>query len=73
MPIDITVTDISGQTPFDLWVCDTGATYCVYAATINSVDLPYTFEVPVPFSSSIGVNLKIIDQNNCIINQILLL
>ena len=36
MPIDITINDISGQTPFDIYVCNTGQTYCVYSATITS-------------------------------------
>lgn len=73
MPIDITINDISGQTPFDIYVCNTGQTYCVYSATITSGNLPYTFEVPIPFSNSTRVNLRIVDDNNCQINQILLL
>jgi len=73
MPIDITINDISGQTPFDIYVCNTGQTYCVYSATINSGDLPYTFEVPIPFINSEGVNLRIVDDNDCQINEILLI
>ena len=73
MPIDITINDISGQTPFDVYVCNTGQTYCVYSATITSGDLPYTFEVPIPFLNSEGVNLRIIDDNDCQINKILII
>jgi hypothetical protein len=73
MPIDITINDISGQTPFDVYVCNTGQTYCVYSATITSGDLPYTFEVPIPFLNSEGVNLRIIDDNDCQINEILII
>jgi len=73
MPIDITINDISGQTPFDVYVCNTGQTYCVYSATITSGDLPYTFEVPIPFLNSEGVNLRIIDGNDCQINEILII
>ena len=73
MPIDITINDISGQTPFDVYVCNTGQTYCVYSATITSGDLPYTFEVPIPFLNSEGVNLRIIDDNDCQINLILII
>jgi len=71
MPIDITINNITGQTPFDIYVCYTDQTYCVYAATIDSSELPYTFEVPIPFSNVDGVNLRIIDDNDCIINEIL--
>jgi hypothetical protein len=73
MPIDITINNISGQTPFDVYVCNTGQTYCVYSATITSGDLPYTFEVPIPFLNSEGVNLRIIDDNDCQINEILII
>jgi len=73
MPIDITINDISGQTPFDVYVCNTGQTYCVYSTTITSGDLPYTFEVPIPFLNSEGVNLRIIDDNDCQINEILII
>jgi hypothetical protein len=73
MPIDITINDISGQTPFDVYVCNTGQTYCVYSATITSGDLPYTFEVPIPFLNSENVNLRIIDDNDCQINEILII
>jgi hypothetical protein len=73
MPIDITINDISGQTPFDVYVCNIGQTYCVYSATITSGDLPYTFEVPIPFLNSEGVNLRIIDDNDCQINEILII
>lgn len=73
MPIDITINDISGQTPFDVYVCNTGQTYCVYSATITSGDLPYTFEVPIPFLDSAGVNLRIVDDNDCQINELLIL
>ena len=73
MPIDITINNISGHTPFDVYVCNTGQTYCVYSATITSGDLPYTFEVPIPFLNSEGVNLRIIDDNDCQINEILII
>jgi len=73
MPIDITINDISGQTPFDVYVCNTGQTYCVYSATITSGDLPYTFEVPITFLDSIGVHLRIVDDNDCQINELLIL
>lgn len=71
MPIDITINNITGSTPFDIYVCDTGSTYCVYVNTVNSGDLPYTFEVPVVYINSTSVNLRIVDDNNCEINEIL--
>lgn len=71
MPIDITINNISGSTPFDVYVCDTGMTSCVYVSTINSGDLPYTFEVPIIYANSTEFNLRVVDNNECQINEIL--
>jgi len=71
MPIDITINNISGSTPFDVYVCDTGMTSCVYVSTINSGDLPYTFGVPIIYANSTEFNLRVIDDNECQINEIL--
>ena len=71
MPIDITINNISGSTPFDVYVCDTGMTSCVYVSTINSGDLPYTFEVPIIYANSTEFNLRVVDNNQCQINEII--
>jgi hypothetical protein len=72
MPIDITINDITGQTPYDIYICDTGSTTCIYVSTINVGDLPYDFTVPQFFTNLDRFNLKIIDDNNCQINEILI-
>jgi hypothetical protein len=71
MPIDITINNISGQTPYDVYICDSGSTTCVYVSTIVSGDLPYTFQIPNFFTNQPNFNLRIIDDNNCQINQLL--
>lgn len=65
MPTDITINNISGSTPFDVWVCDTGYTSCVYVSTINSGDLPYTFEIPFVYSSLFDFIVRVVDDNDC--------
>jgi hypothetical protein len=40
-------------------------------STINSGDLPYTFEVPIIYANSTEFNLRVIDNNECQINEIL--
>jgi hypothetical protein len=67
MPIDITINNISGSTPFDVYVCDTGYTSCIYVSTIVSGDLPYTFEIPPVYSSLTDFIVKIVDDNNCVV------
>lgn len=65
MPTDITINNISGSTPFDIWVCDTGYTACIYVSTINSGDLPYTFEIPPVYSSLSDFIVRVVDDNDC--------
>jgi hypothetical protein len=38
---------------------------CVYLATINDADLPYSIEVPSPYDTMTAFSVKIVDTNNC--------
>ena len=51
MPIDITINNISGASPYDVWVCDdcTTAGTCQYIDTITTV--PYSFTLPTIFET----------------------
>jgi hypothetical protein len=72
MPTDVTIDNITGQTPFDVYICDTGTTTCIYINTINTGDLPYTFQIPNFFSNQPGFNLRVVDDNDCQINETLI-
>jgi hypothetical protein len=69
MPTDITINNISGQTPFDVYVCDTGYTSCIYISTISSGNLPYVFEIPPVYSSLTEFIVKVVDDNNCVVTD----
>jgi len=70
MPIEITINTITGSTPdYDVYVCDTGMTSCVYVSTIDNGDIPYTFEAPFIFNSFSQLNVKVVDDNGCEIIQ----
>ena len=69
MPTDITINNISGTTPFDVYVCDTGYTSCIYVSTITSGELPYTFEIPHVYSSLTNFIVKVVDDNNCVVTD----
>lgn len=73
MPTDITINDISGTTPFDIYVCDNPITSCIYVATITTGDTPYTFSVPLVMEGMTDFNLKVVDDNSCITYQNLIL
>ena len=47
MPTNITINNVTGAQPFDIYVCDSPITTCIYVSTINTVDIPYSFDIPL--------------------------
>jgi hypothetical protein len=68
MAIEVTINSVTGQSPYDIYICQTGGTGCFYMATITSV--PYTFTIPQPYNTSTSYMLKLIDNNGCIITGV---
>jgi len=71
MPTEITITSISGATPFDVYICDDPITTCVYVDTISSV--PYVFNLPSLLEGQTSYNLKVVDNNGCTVEDNLIL
>ncbi len=69
MPNIITITSLNGLAPFDVYTCDTGYTTCVYIDTIGSSQIPYSFNIPVVQSGMGYIGVKVVDSNNCIIDE----
>lgn len=63
MPNSITISSISGASPFSIYVCDQTITYCFFVQTI--ITAPYSFDVPFPLEGADPIVLKIIDSNGC--------
>jgi hypothetical protein len=73
MPTNININNISGATPFNVYLCDEFNITCVYINTIPSSSLPYNFQVPSIMEGQLSFNLKVIDNNGCIsVSNILL-
>jgi hypothetical protein len=70
MPTDITISNINGQEPYDIYICDSGLTTCYYVNTINNSDFPFEFQVPTVFDGLYVYNVKAVDGNNCEVNNI---
>jgi hypothetical protein len=68
MALQVTIDSITGQAPYDIYICQTGGTSCFYMTTITSV--PYIFDIPAPYNTSDAYMLKIIDNNGCVITGI---
>jgi hypothetical protein len=63
MPVSIVINDLSGSSPFNVYLCDNTNTTCVYIDRISST--PYEFEVPTLFVKLPDVNLRIVDSSGC--------
>lgn len=63
MPVSIVINDLSGSSPFNVYLCDNTSTTCVYIDRISSS--PYEFEVPTLFVKLPDVNLRIVDSSGC--------
>ena len=68
MAVQVTISSITGQSPYDIYICQTGGTSCFYMTTISSV--PYIFDIPAPYNTSSSYMLKIIDNNQCVITGV---
>ena len=65
MPTQITISSITGATPYDIYLCDNPLTTCIWIDTIISSQLPYIFDVPSIMESQTSFNIKVVDNNNC--------
>ena len=69
MPNIITITSLNGLAPFDVYSCDTGYTSCIYIDTIGPSQIPYSFTIPSIQSGMGYIGVKVVDSNNCIIDE----
>lgn len=71
MPSKIIIDTLNGVPPFNIYTCDTGFTTCIYINTISLSDIPYEFEVPVIFEDMGSYGLKVVDNTDCLLTDIL--
>ena len=69
MTTNILINDISGASPFNIYLCDPSNITCIYIDTIPSSSLPYEFTVPVIMGSQSSFSLKVVDSNSCVFYQ----
>ena len=69
MAVQVTVNNITGSTPYQVYVCDSTLSSCIYISQIQSIDLPYNFIIPQPFENLINYSIKIVDVYGCVITN----
>ncbi len=70
MAIQATINNITGQTPFDIYVCQPTGDSCFYINTITDLQFPYVFDIPEPYNTGTSYMIKAIDYNNCSITGV---
>jgi hypothetical protein len=65
MPTNININNISGATPFNVYLCDEFNVTCIYIDTVPSSSLPYNFQVPSIMEGQVSFNIKVVDNNDC--------
>jgi hypothetical protein len=67
MAIKVTISDITGASPYDVYICQVDGTSCFYIDTVSDIQLPFEFDIPAPNNTATQYMLKVIDNNNCTI------
>lgn len=65
MGVTVSISAITGTSPFNVYICQGDGTGCFFISEINSI--PYTFQIPPPYDTSLEYMVKIIDANGFII------
>ena len=65
MSIQITINEITGSSPYNIYLCNDPVTFCSYIDTISGSSLPYTFDVPFYLEGLVDFNLKIVTNDGC--------
>lgn len=68
MAVQVTINNITGSSPYDVYICQSNGTGCFFISTITT--LPYVFDIPEPYNTSTSYLLKVVDANNCVITGI---
>jgi len=68
MPVQVNINGITGQSPFDIYVCQPDGLGCFYMTTTSNTSLSFT--IPTPYDESQSYMVKVIDSNDCIITGV---
>jgi hypothetical protein len=62
----LTINEISGATPVQIYACDSFGNQCELVLTYNN-DVPFPYSIPLPTKFDVvpQIMVKMIDNNNC--------
>jgi len=65
--IKVNINGITGQSPYDVYVCQSSINDCIYINTISGTT--YSFDLPKPFDNNLQYIVKVIDNNGRVITK----
>jgi hypothetical protein len=65
--IKVNINGITGQSPYDIYVCQSSINDCIYINTISGTT--YSFDLPKPMDNSLQYIIKVIDNNGRVITK----
>lgn len=69
MPVSVTVSNVVGSSPYEIYLCISGTNTCYYIDFIQNSQLPYVFTVPTPLQTFPSFCLRVVDNDGCEINN----
>jgi hypothetical protein len=69
MPVSVTVSNVVGSPPYEIYLCISGSNVCYYIDFIQTAQIPYNFVVPTPLQSFQSFCLRVVDNDGCEINN----
>lgn len=68
MAIQVTVNGITGTSPFDIYICQSGGTGCFYIT--GTSETSFVFDIPQPYDNQTSYMLKVVDDYGCVITGV---
>lgn len=69
MSLIVEIQSVTGQTPYDVYLCDPYGNNCIFIDRVSTI--PYSFTVPSPYDTFTEYKLKLVDGNNNLIFKVL--
>ena len=66
MSVNLSITDITGAPPFEVYFCDSNVNNCQLVGTLyDPLYWPTIIDLPISLSGSTTIFVKIVDSNLC--------
>jgi hypothetical protein len=65
---EITITNLTGTAPYNIYLCDTSFNGCVWMTSSDFA--PVSFMVPPPYDTNTSFGVRIVDVNNCTVEEV---